>query len=130
MPAEAPDGLKMAVFTPISRPALSSKGPPELPGLIAAFVWMTPLIWHWFSVDDLAIQGADHPGGQGLIQSEWIADGEGFLADLEVVRGPDQDRMELALGCVDFQHGQVLVRRCSHDSWPYTCLVAEDYLER
>jgi hypothetical protein len=30
----------MAVLTPISRPALSSSGPPELPGLIAASVWI------------------------------------------------------------------------------------------
>ena len=50
MPAEAPDGLKMAVFTPISRPALSKSGPPELPGLMAAFVWITPLIGRWLSV--------------------------------------------------------------------------------
>ena len=34
----------MAVFTPIRRPALSSRGPPELPGLIAASVWMTSSI--------------------------------------------------------------------------------------
>ena len=37
-PADVPDGLKIAVFTPINRPALSSKGPPELPGLMAASV--------------------------------------------------------------------------------------------
>ncbi len=28
------------VFMPISRPALSNSGPPELPGLIAASVWI------------------------------------------------------------------------------------------
>ena len=44
MPAQAPDGLTMAVFTPISRPELSSSGPPELPGLIGAVVWITPLM--------------------------------------------------------------------------------------
>ena len=44
IPTETPDGLKMAVFTPINRPALSSSGPPELPGLMAASVWMTSLI--------------------------------------------------------------------------------------
>ena len=38
MPALAPLGLKIAVFTPIRRPAESNKGPPELPGLIAASV--------------------------------------------------------------------------------------------
>ncbi|SLA66416.1 Uncharacterised protein [Mycobacteroides abscessus subsp. abscessus] len=30
----------MAVLMPISRPAESSSGPPELPGLIAASVWI------------------------------------------------------------------------------------------
>ena len=44
MPAHAPDGLTMAVLTPMSRPKPSSSGPPELPGLIGAVVWMTPLI--------------------------------------------------------------------------------------
>jgi hypothetical protein len=44
MPALAPEGLKIAVFTPIRRPALSSRGPPELPGLIAASVWTSPSI--------------------------------------------------------------------------------------
>ena len=38
IPALAPDGLYMAVFTPISRPEESNNGPPELPGLIAASV--------------------------------------------------------------------------------------------
>ena len=37
-PAFEPEGEKMAVFTPISRPAGSSSGPPELPGFIAASV--------------------------------------------------------------------------------------------
>jgi hypothetical protein len=34
----------IALFTPINRPALSSSGPPELPGLIGASVWITPLL--------------------------------------------------------------------------------------
>ena len=37
-PAERPDAVKMAVLTPTTRPAESSKGPPELPGLMAASV--------------------------------------------------------------------------------------------
>jgi len=31
----------MAVFMPITRPRLSTRGPPELPGFRAASVWMT-----------------------------------------------------------------------------------------
>ena len=41
-PANAPLGDAMAVFTPTSDPLLSSNGPPEFPGLMAASVWMTP----------------------------------------------------------------------------------------
>jgi hypothetical protein len=44
IPADAPDQDMIALFTPMSRPALSSNGPPELPGLIGASVWITPLI--------------------------------------------------------------------------------------
>jgi len=38
MPEYEPVGLAIAVLTPMSRPALSSSGPPELPGLTAASV--------------------------------------------------------------------------------------------
>ena len=44
MPALVPDGDRIAVLTPISRPAESSSGPPELPGLMAASVWITSVI--------------------------------------------------------------------------------------
>ena len=44
MPALAPLGLAICVLTPTSRPAESSSGPPELPGLIAASVCTTPRI--------------------------------------------------------------------------------------
>ena len=31
---------------PITSPAASTSGPPELPGLIAASVWIAPAIWN------------------------------------------------------------------------------------
>ena len=40
-PALAPEGERIIVFTPITRPAESMSGPPLLPGFIAASVWMT-----------------------------------------------------------------------------------------
>ena len=43
-PALVPVGLKMAEVMPITRPLLSRSGPPELPGLMAASVWMMPVI--------------------------------------------------------------------------------------
>ena len=40
MPTEPPDGEKIAVFTPITLPFMSNAGPPELPLLIGASIWM------------------------------------------------------------------------------------------
>ena len=67
-------------LTPITRPLASSSGPPELPGLIGASVWMTESIWKpsgasmWRPVPDtmpaVAVWGS--PNGR--------ADGHGELA--------------------------------------------------
>ncbi len=40
MPMLPPERLKMAVFTPTTSPFRLTRGPPELPGLMAASVWM------------------------------------------------------------------------------------------
>ena len=40
MPCEPPEREKIAVLSPTRRPARSTSAPPELPGLIAASVWM------------------------------------------------------------------------------------------
>ena len=80
MPALEPDGDRIAVVTPISRPAESSSGPPELPGLIAVSVWITlaisrpllvgkrrlsalmmPLDIDWSSPNGLPIANANWP---------------------------------------------------------------------
>jgi len=39
-PLDAPEGETIIVFMPISSPAELSSGPPELPGLIEASVWI------------------------------------------------------------------------------------------
>ena len=40
MPTDAPEGEMIAELTPTTRPSRSKSGPPELPRLIAASVWM------------------------------------------------------------------------------------------
>ena len=50
----------MAVLTPTTRPAESSSGPPELPGLMAASVWMAPPNAAPQLALDLPAQAADH----------------------------------------------------------------------
>ena len=39
-PIEPPDGEMIAEFTPTTLPSMSNSGPPELPRLMAASVWM------------------------------------------------------------------------------------------
>ncbi len=41
MPSKLPPSERMAVLMPITSPRLLKSGPPELPGLIAASVWIT-----------------------------------------------------------------------------------------
>src|SRR5439155_24723993 len=43
-PSLPPDWLAICALTPITSPAESSSGPPELPWLIAASVWIAPAI--------------------------------------------------------------------------------------
>ena len=43
-----PPAVRIALVTPMTRPIESSSGPPELPGLIAASVWMILSIEKWF----------------------------------------------------------------------------------
>ena len=40
MPTEPPEGEKIAVLTPITLPFMSKAGPPELPLLMGASIWM------------------------------------------------------------------------------------------
>ena len=40
IPTEPPEGEKIAVFTPTTLPSMENDGPPELPRLIEASVWM------------------------------------------------------------------------------------------
>jgi hypothetical protein len=53
-PLNAPEGLAMAVLMPISRPLESNRGPPLLPGLMAASVWITPAIGRPVAADSIS----------------------------------------------------------------------------
>ena len=45
---EAVSPVSICVFTPMTWPRASMSGPPELPWLIGASVWMTWSIVNWF----------------------------------------------------------------------------------
>ena len=73
-------------------------------------------------------EGADDPAGQGLIQAERIADGVAELADLQVVRGADDDGTQLVLGGVDLQHGDVFFGHAADEPGLVGGLVGERHL--
>ena len=56
-PLEPP--VAICELIPMTSPRASISGPPELPGLIDASVWMTLSIWKLFGARDLALERGD-----------------------------------------------------------------------
>ena len=71
--------MAICELTPITRPSASSSGPPELPGLIGASVWMTESIWKpsgasmWRPVPDTmpAVAVCGSPNGEPIATASW-----------------------------------------------------------
>ena len=88
---------------PTSSPRALISAPPELPGLMAASVWMKSSYER--APFEAAAGRADDAERDGLIESERIADREHPLGDLELRRiSPRQHRQVLR---VDLQHRDV-----------------------
>ena len=97
---------RMATLTPTSSPSMLSSGPPELPGLIAASVWISALYdISLFSVTSRC-NGADDADGDGVLVAVGVADGDDRLADHQVVGGAQRHDGQ-RLGGVDLDEGQV-----------------------
>ena len=72
LPPTLPGARAIAELTPITRPAASTSGPPELPGLIAASVWialMNASVALLAAGRDRPVQRADDPGGHRALQA-------------------------------------------------------------
>ena len=81
IPADWPTWLMIAVFMPITWPRVFSSGPPELPGLIAASVWMIPLIIRPFLALSERSRLLTIPEVERPLESERVAQGHDLLAD-------------------------------------------------
>ena len=66
-----------------------------------------PLNWAAGHGFDLSPQAADDAAGKRQIQFERTADGEHFLADFQIVRRSQRNRLELVRRAVHFQHGNI-----------------------
>ena len=99
--------VSICELMPITRPAASSSGPPELPGLIAASVWMHVVDLEAVGRLDLPLQGRDDAGRQRALEAERVADRDRRVADLDAVRAAERERGQLARRRLDLQHREV-----------------------
>ena len=80
LPSAPSPAVSICELMPITRPAASSSGPPELPGLIGASVWITLSIAEAVGGLDLALERRDDPAGQRAVEPERVADRQGGVA--------------------------------------------------
>ena len=115
-----------AVFTPTTSPCDDTSGPPELPGLSAASVWITSSISRPVRERKRAAERRDDAGGHRRFEAERIADGDHQLAALKLLgiaerrgrqghRLVDADQRQIGVGIVaDEPRGEVLAVRRRH----------------
>ena len=94
-------------------PAAFTSGPPELPGLMAASVWIRPSR-ATPSVCEVAVLGRhDAPGDRGLAaEVERVADGDHLVAHPQVVGRAELGGHQI-VDALGLDHGQVVVGRAA-----------------
>ena len=101
----------IAVLMPITSPREETSGPPELPGLSAASVWITSSIRRPVLRAQRTAERRDDAGGHRRLEAQRIADGDHELAApqplgiaerrrRQVARGVGADQREVGVGIV------------------------------
>ena len=112
-------GRIIAVLTPMTRPRASTSGPPELPGLSAASVWMTLSIRRPGLRAQRAAERADDARGDRALEAVRVADRDGELADAQRRESPNVDRRSSAASIAD--DGEVGVGIVARPGAPGSC---------
>ena len=104
------------VLIPTTSPRVLISGPPELPGLMAASVW---IIWTEVPAHALERDVAPHVGHDAdrhavVAEAERVADGHHPLADLELVGVAERQRRERGAR-LDLDQGDVGARVLADD---------------
>ena len=94
MPWYPPLCVAIMVLTPITSPRMFSSGPPLLPGLMAASVWMKR--WKVLLPPMSRAGRTDDARGHGRFQAERRSDGDRPISDLHPIRVADGDRLHAA----------------------------------
>ena len=123
-------GLMSAATMPSTRPSRSTSGPPELPGLTAASIWMRP--WRtWSVLGSWKLRSSPDidAGGDRSVQAQRVADGERLAADVRRPRVAQRGRHEVGGQRVGVQYGGVLVRSLDGDGGVRFGAVGEGQLD-
>ena len=112
LPPPSVPPVAICALTPITWPSSSSSGPPELPGLSAASVWIAPPSSEPSGACSVRSRRRHDAGGQRVVEAVGVADRVGVVADLDLVRVAERERLQ-AVG-VDLEQREV-VRRVGAD---------------
>ena len=93
-PSPPPPVDRICELIPITRPRASTSGPPELPRLIAASVWIASLIGEAGQRLDRAVQARDDADRQRLRLAEGLPIGDDRRADLQRARRAERQRAQ------------------------------------
>ena len=99
-PSLPPPDEAICSLMPMTLPGLSISGPPELPWLIAASVWIPLGMRLAVRRLEAAPGRRDDARGDGEVVAERIADGHDRLADDDLVRVAERQRVEVHLARV------------------------------
>ena len=106
-PSEPPDSLSICALTPITRPRRSRSGPPELPWLIAASVWIVSVMMKLFGAVISRWSALTIPARDRSLEPERAAQREDRVSDVDGTRVGEAERGEQAGGRVDADDGEV-----------------------
>ena len=96
------------MLTPTTCARLVTSGPPELPGLSAASVWIRFSIRRTVRARKRSAERADHAGGHRVLKAKRIADRDHQLARTQ--RGRIAERRRDQIRRRDAQNGEIRVR--------------------
>ena len=94
-------------LTPITRPWSSSRGPPELPWLIGASVWIAPGIVRRLGAWMSRPVALTMPGGHRAVEPERVPDRIDGISDRRRRRVVERERVQHRRGRADAHDGQV-----------------------
>jgi hypothetical protein len=107
LPSEPVSPVEIAELTPTTWPCAFSSGPPELPWLSAASVWMTRSNGRALRGRQRAVERADDPERDAAVESERVPDGGYLVSDVNAVGVAEREGLERPRARLHLEQGHV-----------------------